>query len=162
MEVLYHSPPWKHTIPEPCSMLSHLSMVVGGVAIAPLSIAIATRRVFHPAATCILLQTAACGFAVSIASTNPLQQHTTAMLGKVDRSRIGPKHSVSPAPTQDTTTGRFPWWSWVLFWPYHVSLRLLLRLKQLKNACVEPLWDCVTQDQHWCVEMLSPPSPPHQ
>lgn len=58
-------------------------MVVGGVAMAPLSMAIACRHTLHPLATCALFQTAASGIAVSVAASKPLQAHTTQMLGKV-------------------------------------------------------------------------------
>lgn len=118
------------------------------MAIAPLSVAIACRKTLHPAACCVLLQTAASGLSVSIAASKPLQCSTTSMLGKVCRW-TQPDDGDGCSVTQDPVTGRFPWWSWVLFWPYHVSLRLLLRLKQLKNAQSEPLWNCVTKDQQW-------------
>jgi len=68
------------------------------------------------------------GCIVAIASSRPLEKKTTRLLGKNQK------------------TGRFPLWSWILFWPYHTGLRLKLLLEQ---TCVndEPVLNELKETQ---------------
>jgi hypothetical protein len=102
----------------------HLSGVVGAIALIPAATAFFFRRVLPLSASFLLWHIAGTGFAVSIASSGPLAKHTTWVLGK------GKDGSIST-------------FGFMLFWPYHIGLRLKLALQRRISS--EPTWNQVTK-----------------
>uniref|UniRef100_A0A061SJ91 Dual specificity protein phosphatase diacylglycerol catalytic region n=1 Tax=Tetraselmis sp. GSL018 TaxID=582737 RepID=A0A061SJ91_9CHLO len=88
-------------------MISKLSLVVASVAS---SVGVSTyimRRCLPAPAVLLLGQTSVVGICVAIASSGRFSAQTTKLLGKM-------------------ASGKFYWWSYPLFWPYHSGLTLKL------------------------------------
>ncbi|CAG9460118.1 unnamed protein product [Pedinophyceae sp. YPF-701] len=113
-------------------MLTKLGVYVLGVA-GPLGLSGWLTRKSKPLRPFSLGCTyAACvGAVVSTACSRPLHRRTTGLLGK-------------------TRDGKFPLWSWAVFWPYHFGLRLKLHLQRSKRNA-EDLYNEIDAAPGWFI-----------
>eukprot|EP00951_Prasinocladus_malaysianus_P039182 scaffold436478_cov36-Prasinocladus_malaysianus.AAC.1 len=108
--------------------MAKLSLIVSGAATAIGAKAWLLRGVLPLPAVMLMGQATLVGYCVAVAASDRLAPKTTSLLGK-------------------TSQGRFRWWSYPIFWPYHLGLRMKLHVQRWFSK--EPVYNAVG-DQGWC------------
>lgn len=108
--------------------MTKLSLIVAGTASLFGIKAFLLRRYLPLPLMLALGHTTAVGYVVAAAASDRLAGRTTALLGKTPR-------------------GGFHWWSYPVFWPYHVGLALKLVAQQ--SIQTEDVYNQVGKG--WCV-----------
>ena len=102
-----------------------LSLIVGGIALLPATLAYSLRSYVPWYVTAVLTHVAATGLVVAVAASASAAPHTTGMLRKSRQGDIGLL-------------------SHVAFWPYHLGLRTKLWVQWRKSS--EPLYNKITPE----------------
>lgn len=118
-----------------------LTKVVASVAVLPAALGWALRPFVPLPVTLVLYHVAATGFTVAAAAWEPFTQHTRWILGKVE----SPERTTGVEGEQ-AKNGKLQLWGKMLFWPYHVGIRL--RLMVQKRIPPEPRFHEIAPG--WC------------